>query len=250
MMTRPLVGKPVLRREDDRLLRGRGRFVDDLEFPGLLHAAIVRSQVAHGVVQGLDRSGLDVQPALLLGPDEIRARAHGEFPVVWRIPGQRQTSYPLYDGRVRYVGQPVGIAVAGDRYHAEDAAERVYLETEDLPVVTDPEAALAADAPLLYPEWGTNVVAELDDGDSAEHTDAVFDEADHVLRTTMRVGRLAGIPMEPRGLVAVPEPGSGRLTVYTTTQAPHMVRDAMARVLGLPEHLFGWSARTWGAGSG
>jgi carbon-monoxide dehydrogenase large subunit len=237
MMTRPLVGKPVLRVEDDRLLRGRGRFVDDLELPGLLHAAIVRSQVAHGVVQGFDGSGLDIRPALLLGPDELRARVHGEFPVVWSIPGQRQTSYPLFDGRVRYVGQPVGIAVAGDRYHAEDAAERVYLETEDLPVVTDPEAALAAGAPLLYPEWGTNVAAELDEGDSAEHTDAVFAEADHVLRTTMHIGRLAGIPMEPRGVIAVPDAGSGRLTVYTATQAPHMVRDAMARLLGLPEHL-------------
>ena len=240
MIPERLVGRAVPRVEDDRFLRGRGRYLDDIELPGLLHAAIVRSSVAHGIVRGLDRgggAGGAGSVALVLGPEEVRARAAGLVPVVWVVPGQRDVGHPLVGDRVRYVGEPVGVVVASSRYYAEDALDRLYLETDELPAVVSPEEALAPDAPLLYPDWGTNVAVEPESGDTADHTDAVFAGAGRVLRARMRMGRLAGSPMEPRGILAVPDAGTGKLTVWTSTQAPHAVRDAMAAVLGLPQHL-------------
>ncbi len=231
------VGRRIPRREDGRFLRGQGRYVADIDLPGLLHAAIVRSQVAHGLIRGLDRGGVDAGVALVLGPDDVRARTVGPLPVVWVVPGQRDTGHPVLDDRVRYVGEAVGVVVAGSRDAAEDAVDRLHLETEGLPVVVDVEAAIAPGAPLLYPAWGTNVAADLEHGDPPDHTDAVFASAARVLRTRMRLGRLAGVPMEPRGIVAVPDPGTGKLTIWTSTQAPHAVKDAMAKVLGLPHHL-------------
>jgi aerobic carbon-monoxide dehydrogenase large subunit len=234
MIVQRHVGRRIPRREDERFLRGRGRYLDDIELPGLLHAAIVRSQVAHGRLLGVDRSGLDVRVDLVLGPGEVRARAAGPVPVVWVVPGQRDIGHPLVGDNVRYVGEPVGVIVAASRYAAEDAVDQLYVEVEELPVVADAEAALGPNAPLLYPAWGTNVAAELENGDSAEHTEPVFASAHRTIRGRMRIGRLAGLPMEARGIIAVPDPGSGRLTVWTSTQAPHSVKDSIAKVLGLP----------------
>ena len=252
MSAGPYVGRRLLRHEDDRFLRGRGRFVDDIQVPGLLHAAIIRSQVAHGLLHGLDRSGMPSvsAPTLVLGPHDVQARAVGPLPVVWVVPGQRDRGHPLVDDRVRYVGQPVGVVVADTPYDAEDALDRLHLEVEELPAVGDVEAALAPDAPLLYPEWGTNVAAEPENGDSADHTDAVFASAPHVLRTRMRMGRLAGSPIEPRGIVAVPDPGTGKLTVWTSTQAPHAVKDCLSVVLGLAHHRLRVIAPDVGGGFG
>ncbi len=222
---------------DEKFLHGTARFVDDIELPGLLHAAIVRSQVAHGTIRRLDTGGVETSSgAVVLGPEEIRARALAEVPVV--VAGEvRQVSRPLVSDRVRFVGEPVGIAVAGSRYEAEDAAERCFVEVDDLHVVPDAEAALTPGAPLLYPEWGTNVVAEMEGGDDAGRTDEVFRAADAVLRTVIRIGRLAGVPMECRGIVAAPDLGTHQLTVWTSTQAPHMVKDVLAAVTGLSHHL-------------
>jgi carbon-monoxide dehydrogenase large subunit len=225
-----LVGARVARVEDERFLTGRGRFVDDLRRPGMLHAAILRSTSAHATIRGVDASALG-SDAWFLGPDRLRERAPGPIPVIWTLPLQRQSGHALVEDRVRYAGEPIGIVVAGSRAEAEDGLERILVHTEELPAVPDPEAALVQDAPPLYPEWGTNVAAGFDSGDGAAHTEAVFASADRVLGLRQRRGRVSGTPMEGRALLA--DPTDGRLTVWTSTQSPHMVRDVIASVLGL-----------------
>jgi carbon-monoxide dehydrogenase large subunit len=243
------VGQRLPRLEDGRLLAGRGRYTDDVEVPGLLHAAIVRSPVPHGELRGIDTSEVDVPGAVVLGPDELNEACAGRIPVVWHMPGDFQRDHPVVDTRVRFVGEPVAIVVAADRYRAEDAAERVLLEVDDLPSVVDTRAALAPGAPLLYPDRPDNVMSRWDTGDSAEHTDAVFAAAERTLSFRLDLGRVAGSPMEPRGIVAVPEP-DGRLTVWTSSQAPHAVRDTLASVTGLPQHRIRVVAPDVGGGFG
>jgi len=226
-----LVGARVPRVEDERFLTGRGRFVDDLQRPGMLHAAILRSTSAHATIRGVDASALGSEK-WFFGPDRLRGRAPGSIPVIWTFPIQRQSGHPLVADRARYVGEPIGIVVAGSRAEAEDGLEQILVDLEELPAVADAEAALAHDAPLLYPDWGTNVAAGFDSGDTVEHTDAVFASADRVLTFRQRRGRVSGTPMEGRAILA--DPTDDRLSVWTSTQTPHMVRDVIASVLGLP----------------
>jgi carbon-monoxide dehydrogenase large subunit len=221
------VGERVPRVNDRRLLAGRARFVDDLAVPGVLHAALVRSPVAHGVLTG--HRGFD------LGPDEVRAATH-PVPVLWTIGVQRQSHTVVGDTHLRYVGQPIGVVLADSRAAAEDRAEAVDLDIDDLPAVPDVAAALAPGAPLLHPAIGTNVLCELEAGDAAAHTAAVFAAADRTLRTRLHIGRVHGNPMECRGILVVPDPVEGRLTIWSSNQAPHAVRDAVADVLGLAQH--------------
>lgn len=247
-MSTSWVGARVPRVEDDRLLRGRGRYVDDLELPGLRHAAIVRSTVAHGIVRGIDVPELPAGAAFL-GPGELRAVAPGAFPVLWWVGDQLQKHTPMVDEHVRYVGQPVAVVVAESREVAEDLAQLVELDVEELPVVVDAEAALAPGAPLLYPELGTNAICTFAVGDDEARTDAVFAAADRIVSTRVRIGRVTGLPMENRGLVAVPE-RDGRLTMHTSTQAVHAVRDVLCEVTGLPQHLVRVVAPDVGGGFG
>ena len=245
MRRRPLhgtgrhVGQRVPRVNDHGPLHGTGRYVDDIEIPGMLHAAIVRSPVAHGILTSFGAEKTDErisESASVLGPEQLRTRIHAEVPVLWTIGDQQQFGTPLVDEHLRYVGQPIGIVVAGSRYLAEDAAEAVHLAIDDLTPVVGIDQALAPDAPLLYPGSGTNVIATFEAGDSAEHDQAVFAAADRVLRTTLRIGRVHGLAIEPRGIVAVPEIRGGsrdRITIYTSTQTPHGVRDSVCEVLGL-----------------
>jgi len=243
------VGQRLPRLEDPRLLAGKGRYTDDIEVPGLLHAAIVRSPVPHGELRGVDTSEVDVPGAVVLGPAELAEVVVGRMPIVWHMPGDFQVDRPLVDGRVRFVGEPVAIVVAADRYAAEDAAERVYVEVDELPPVVDVRSALEPDAPLLYPGRSDNVMSRWETGDTAEHTDAVFAAADRTTSFRLDIGRVSGTPMEPRGIVAVPEP-DGRLTVWTSSQAPHAVRDTLAAATGTPQHRIRVIAPDVGGGFG
>ena len=229
--SRRYVGERVPRVNDHKALHGTGRYVDDIELPGMLHAAIVRSPVAHGRLRSFDPSGLD-DGLRALSPDDLSPRVAGNLPVLWTLGDQTIRHTPVVDTHLRYVGQPVGVVVGPSRYLAEDGVDQVELDIEDLPVVVAIDDALAEGAPLLYPEAGTNLLATFHGGDSAEHTASVFAAAQRVARTTIHMGRVHGLPMEPRGVVAVPEPGGG-LCLYTSTQAPHAVRDAVCEVLGL-----------------
>ena len=249
-MTR-LTGARVLRKEDPRLLTGAGSFVDDLRLPGMMHAHILRSDLPHARIDRFDTTeaaGRD-DVVLVLGPGEVQALTDA-VPCVWVLPGQRQTSYPVTSEVARFVGESLGIVVATSRAAAEDAGETVRIGYEPLAAITDPEAALAEGAPLLHPEWGTNVVVEGHVGDPVKTIESAIARAEHVVTRRFRVQRLAGNPIETRGVVAQWEPHDRMLTVWTSTQAPHHVRDQLAAVLRLPVERIRVIARDVGGGFG
>ncbi len=235
-MSARFVGRSIPRVNDETMLRGSARYVADLAgaMEGVRHAAVIRSPVAHGILEGLEVG--DLPPGThLIGPEELRRWAKGGFPVLWHLAEQNQTSTPLLDDRVRYAGQPVGVVVAGSAAAAADAAETILPLIGELPAVIDPLEALAADAPRLWDGVEGNLLAACTAGDSAEHTEAVFAAADRRLRTRLGIGRLSGAPMEGRGVLAYTEP-TGKLVVHTSTQVPHGVRDVICAVLGMPQH--------------
>lgn len=231
-MQHRLVGQRVPRTNDDGLLRATGRYMDDIVLPDMVHAAIVRSPVAHGRLIGFDPA--DDGRATVFSPDQLAELIPGQLPVLWVLDGQQQRSTPVIDTALRYVGQPIGVAIADSRYLAEDQSERVGLDIEELDPVLEIDDALAADAVLLYPELGSNVLASFDAGDSENHTAAVFAAADRRLHMRLRIGRVHGLAIEGRGIVAVPGP-QGKLTAYTSTQAPHSVRDSLCESLGMAQ---------------
>jgi CO/xanthine dehydrogenase Mo-binding subunit len=244
-MSARLFGKAVRRVEDPEALRGAVCFLDDLEAPEPLHLAVVRGTVAHGHLRAVDAGAALEAPGVVaavtagdLGP------RNGPFPhPTWSPPSERlraavdslllrpECLRVLADGRVRYAGQPVAAVLAGDPYAAADAAELVEVDLEPLPAVAGVDAALAPDAPLLHPEWGDNLSAHFTvrkgDADRALRDSAV------VVREVLTFGRQTGAPLEPRGALAVPDPGSGRLTVWSSTQAPHWLRRALATFTGV-----------------
>jgi carbon-monoxide dehydrogenase large subunit len=228
-----LIGRRVPRRQDPRLLRGHGQFVDDVDAPSALHAAIVRSPVAHGRITRFDATAARAAGAVLvLGPDEI-ARRTEPLPTAWRLPGQHLDQVALAVDTVRYVGQPVGIVVAAGRAAAEDAAERVGLEIDPLPAVVGIAAARADGAALLYPEHGSNLAGQIHFGDPVEDLEEVFAGAAHVVERTLSVQRISASPLEPRGVLARWVPATERLTVWSSTQSPHVIRQNLAAALRL-----------------
>jgi carbon-monoxide dehydrogenase large subunit len=228
------IGRPMPPRHHRRLLRGQGRYVDDIGFPAACHAAVLRSPVAHGRITRFDASAAraDRRCLLVLGPQEI-AHHTDPIPTAWRIPGQHLDHVELALDTVRYVGQPVGVVVAHSRAAAEDVAELVDLRIDPLPVVASLDAALADGAPLLYPEAVGNVAGRIHFGTPAEHLDQVFADAPRVIERDFTIQRVDLSPMEPRGLVAEWIPGIERLTVHASSQSPHAVRQELAAVLRL-----------------
>ena len=234
MHERRYVGRSVSRPQDPRLLRGQGRYVDDVEEVGAWHAAIVRSPVAHGRLIRFDATAIpDAGSAeLVLGPTEL-AELADPLPTKWRLPGQHLTGIPVATTTVRYVGQPLGIVVAASRALAEDAAERVVLEFEELPAVSDTETARAPAAPLLYPEQGSNVAGQIHFGDPVETLEEALAAAPHLVERDLSIQRIAHSPMEPRGLLAEWIAGMDQLTVWLSSQAPQVARHELATSLRL-----------------
>jgi carbon-monoxide dehydrogenase large subunit len=231
-----LVGSRVPRVNDRKLLTGACRFVDDIDLPGMVHATVLRSPVAHGRLRSVDVSpvGDDPDVLLVLTPQEV-AVATRPIPCVWVMPGQRQTSYPVAPIDVtRYVGEPLGLVVATSRAGAEDARDLIVIAVDELPAVGAPEAALGEEAPLLHPDWGTNVVVDIPRGDPGEVVTAAVDGSPHLVSMRFRIQRLSGNPVETRGLVAHWDSRTQELTVWLATQVPHHARDHLAETLGLP----------------
>lgn len=225
-----LVGSSVRRINDPRLLTGSGRFVDDISLPGTLHAFILRSTVAHGRLISFESGE---SPAdIVLGPDDIAA-ATEPLPFVWIAPDQQHLHLPMGDTTVRYVGQPLGITVARTRAEAEDAAELVEMTIDQFPGVADSLAALEADAPLLYPDHGSNLAVDFNIGDDPDVLEAAMAAAPIIVSRRLRIPRIAPIPLETRGVLADWNVGTETLTVWMSTQTPHHVRDQLAHVLRL-----------------
>ncbi|UOY02239.1 xanthine dehydrogenase family protein molybdopterin-binding subunit [Blastococcus sp. PRF04-17] len=226
-----LVGARVRRVNDPRLLRGEGRYVDDVHLAGMVHATVLRSPVAHADIRSFDAS--EAGGLLVLGPDDV-AVATNPLRCVWiAVGGQRQTQVPLGERRVRYVGQPIGVVVAESRAAAEDAAEMIDVDYDELPTVADQESALAEGAPLLHPDWGTNVAADFRVGDDAEAVEAAMAGAARVIERRLVIPRIVPSPMETRGVVASWDANLRELTVWSSTQTPHHVRDHLATALRL-----------------
>jgi carbon-monoxide dehydrogenase large subunit len=229
------VGGAVKRREDKRLLLGGGRYVGDIKLPGMLHMAVLRSPIAHASIDGVDASAAlalaDVLDVITF--DDIRDQV-GPLPCIDLHPDSKPALHTvLADGKVRYVGEPVAAVVATSAYVAEDALDLIQVAYTPLDPVVDLETALADDAPLLYQEYGTNLVNTIrhEVGD----VDEAFDSADHVYRETFRIHRYGPIPMETRGVIADVEAGTARITLWSSTQFPHLARQFLATVLSIPE---------------
>jgi 2-furoyl-CoA dehydrogenase large subunit len=226
------VGQSVPRHEDARLLAGRGTFLDDLKIANVHHAAILRSPHAHARIKRIDMSralALDGVIAGLSG-QEVKERTR-PFAVVATAPIHY---YCMAIDKVRYVGEPVAAVVAEDRYLAEDALELIDVEYEPLPAVTDPEKALAADAPILHENVGSNLACHrlLDYGD----VDGAFAQADVVLRERLRFPRYTSMPLETFGVVSSYEHFDRALTIWSNFMGPFIMHPITARALNIPEN--------------
>ena len=230
------LGRPIKRKEDAKLLHGRTNWTDNIQLPGTLHMAILRSPYAHAKI-----TKLDVTPALsrpnVIGAysaDELGA-LNGSIPCVWPVTDDIvMPAFPsLVTGKVRQVGDCVAVVLATDPVHAADALEAIEVEYEPLDAVVDMEAALAPGSPLVHDEAGTNkcYVYNLGGG-----YDDVKVKADVVVKRRFLNQRLIPAFMEPRAVVAAPMGMSDEMTVWSSTQIPHVLRVLMALVTGIPEN--------------
>lgn len=231
---RGLVGASVQRVHDERLLRGKGWYVDDIDDAAALHVAFVRSPLAHGRITRFDttRATSTGEAVLVLGPDDIAERTR-PLPAFWTLPGQHPRAVETAVRTVRHVGQPIGLVVARSRAVAEDVAELVEVDFDPLPPVPGIDAALAAGAPPIYPESNRNVAGEIHFGDPVAELEDAFATAPHVVERDFGVQRVCHSPMEPRGVLAEWIPATRSLTVWISTQVPHVVRQSLGVCLGL-----------------
>ncbi|MFC5823083.1 xanthine dehydrogenase family protein molybdopterin-binding subunit [Nonomuraea insulae] len=239
------VGARTPRREDARLLTGKSRYVGGVRVPGMAHAYVVRSPIPHGRLLGCDTKAVWAVEGVLdvITPAEA---ADLRLPCVNVLPDQRLTSYPVLDEAIRYTGQPLAVVVARTPEAARDAADLLDLDLDELPATVGAERALESDAPLLYPELGTNLISEFTMGD--DDCLAAVEGAEHVVEMTFRTGRVSPYPMEPRGVVAVHT--DDELTVHISSQAPHHVREHLADAFGLDHDRVRVISRDTGGGFG
>ena len=239
------VGRSIPRREDHRLLTGRGQFIADLALPRMLHAAFVRSPVAHAHIRSVDLSRAASAPGVayvLSGADLAKLLppvpdTQLSLPRKWTTQVQHKFINPqqplLAHDKVRHVGEAVAVILAESRYAAEDAAQLVSLDLDPLPAVVDPEAALRAGAPVIHDKFATNLIGAFTIGKG--DVDAALARAPHKLKRRFHHHRYAAAPMECRGVVGVHDPRTDSVTIWSATQVVHWVRREAAAVLGLPE---------------
>jgi aerobic carbon-monoxide dehydrogenase large subunit len=234
------VGQPVPRNEDPMLVRGQGRYTDDLSLPGQAHAVIVRSRYAHGVINGIDTEEALQMPGVLgvfTGPDLTAAGIKNmplgmAIPTADGTPPHRPSCPVLTSDKVRYVGDPIAIVIAETVAQAKDAAETVLLDIEPLPAVTSASAAAAPGAPQLHDDVPGNVAAAFHYGD-AEKVAAAFASAAHVTRLDIPSNRIVVCPMEPRSAIAEYDAAGDRWTLRVGCQGVFGLKGGLANVLGV-----------------
>ena len=239
-----LVGARVKRREDPRLIQGRGTNVDDITLPGLRHLAFKRSDVAHGRIRSVDVRAAEAMPgveAVFTGAQI--AELIDPMPI-W-TPFPSPAYHAIATDVVRFVGEPVAVVVAADRYLARDAADAIVVDYEMLPAVVDPELAMKGQPACIHEDFENNLAVPFlpsGTGVSPDMTvvddsaiDEAFSNAEVVISQRMVNQRLAPSPMEPRGVVAHYELGKDTLTIWSSTQSAHVVRSLVAKMLGLGE---------------
>jgi len=229
------IGARVERAEDEELLTGKGVFVDDIDFSGMLHAHIVRSTHAHAKILRIDSEAAKQIPGVA---DVVTFRDLGEvrkFPLTIPHPNLKPlTELPLAKDRVRYVGEPVAVVVAASRQIAEDAAALVLVDYESMVACVDIENALSADAALVHESESNNVAGFMKQ--STGDVEKAFAEADHVIRETLRIHRGGCHAIETRGIVAQYEPKEGFLTIWASCQGPHRIRRTLLQLMDIPEY--------------
>ncbi len=233
-------GHSVRRIEDPTLVTGTGRYVDDVSIAGQLHVVLLRSPYAHARIASIDASVARAMPGVLAVYTGEDLKSGGvkpmptpcPFPRPDGTPSKSAPMWPLAVDTVRYVGEAVAAIVAEDRDAAREARDAVMVEYEDLPAVVTIDGALADGAPLVWPEAGDNWVAQARHGDAAKAADA-FAKAAHVVSLELVNQRLAAVAMEPRGVLAYPDPETGKLTLRLSSQMPSGARDTIAGSLGL-----------------
>lgn len=229
------VGERIRRTEDPRLITGTACYLDDITRPGMLHAAVLRSPYAAARINSIsieDALALPGVKAVYVGKD---VESVGGVPCAGSMPDLRIPNHKILAGdRVYYVGHPVAAVVATDKYIAADAVERIEVDYEPTELVSDPEEALQEGAVKVHPEYPDNVAFTFsqEGGDVEE----AFRQADVIVKEKILVPRLAPIPIETRGVVAEYDEGSQELTIYSSTQIPHLLRTQLALQLNLPEH--------------
>jgi carbon-monoxide dehydrogenase large subunit len=239
------VGAPIKRKEDRRFVTGTGAFTDDLALAGQAHAAVVRSPHAHARIRGIDTAAARAVPGvvLVLTAADVKSEIVRAIPSFSRTPpfdlapAPEAEQYPLAEGKVRYVGEPVAFIVAETAAAARDAAERVAVDYDPLDAVVDLSRALAPGAPALWDEAPDNVSFEWNRGD-ASAVDAAFARAAHVARVTVANNRVTPLFMEPRSAQAEYDAPTGRWTLRLGCQSAHGMRAVLCLMMGIaPERL-------------
>ena len=228
------IGHSVKRKEDDRFIRGRGNYIDDITMPNMLHMAILRSPFAHAKINGIDTSAASAVPGVVA---VVTGELMAQHNLAWMPTISGDTQAVLATDKVRFQGQEVAAVVAEDPYVARDALELIDVDYEPLGVVIDPRAAMAENAPLIRDEkegQADNHIYHWESGDK-DATDSAFAEADVVVSLDTHYPRSHPAPLETCGCLADVDPATGQVTIYMTSQAPHLIRTVFALVAGLPE---------------
>ena len=248
------IGAAPKRREDRRFLTGQGHYLDDLRFDNLAHAVVLRSPHAHARIERIDSASARTMPGLLAVLTAADAAADGVNPLLPYVAANTKTGKPfafapqplLADDKVRYVGEPVALVVAETRDRALDAAERITVDYDPLPPVTNVAAARAEGAPRLHPAVPGNLYFESQEDSGLMRATGLA----HVVEIELDNHRIAGQPMEPRGGIGMYDPASGRYTLYTSSQSVHATRDHAAGSLAVEPRQVRFIAPDVGGGFG
>jgi carbon-monoxide dehydrogenase large subunit len=229
------VGKPIKRTEDPRLIQGLAHYVDDIRLPDTLHAAFLRSIYAHARIKSIDTTAAQKLPGVVAVYTGQDTQKIGPVPCAAALPDLKVPDHrTLAMKKVYFVGHPVAVVVAETKSAARDAVDLIEVDYEELPVALDEEKAADAKSPVIHEQFGTNVAYKLTAGEG--DIEAALKSADHVVKQKILHKRLAPIAMEPRGVLARYFPGEQELTLWTSTQIPHLCRTQVAIMIGMPEN--------------
>ena len=236
------VGQGVSRFEDPRLIRGGGRYTDDIKLPGMAHGVVLRSPYAHAKIKSIDITAAKAAPGVLavLTAADVKAAGYGDLPVPGGL--KRRDGTPMYktrypilaEDRVRWVGDYVAFIVAETLAQAQDATELIQVDYEELPAITSTAEAPKPGAPRVWEDCPDNICFVELIGDKAA-VDAAFPRASHIVRHRFVINRVTAATMEPRGAIGDYNAADGRYTIHTPMQRPHPTRTELAKVLKVPE---------------
>ena len=248
-MAEKTVGKPIKRTEDPRLIQGLAHYVDDIRLPDTLHAMFVRSIYAHAGIKSIDVTAALKLPGVVAVYTGKDTQKIGAVPCGAAIPDMKIPDHRvLATNKVYWVGHPVAVVVAENKFAARDGVDLVQVDYEELPVVLDEEKAADPKSPVIHEQFGTNIAYKLTAGEG--DIEAALKSADKVIKQKILNKRLAPIAMEPRGVLARYYPGEQELTLWTSTQIPHLARTQIAIMLGMPENKLRLIAPEVGGGFG